>query len=102
MGTFIYLFSELLIFTLVVFAFYKLLKSEKTTLFTIFSITLLINIYLISEAFNSIHLYLRELGIFIQLGHSSIIDLLIWGLSTLVSIILIIFFGFFQNQKNEK
>jgi len=83
----LYVISNLLM----AFGFYKILTSKYSVLlFIITSVVYLLAVYALAEIFNQIHVYFRNSGYTIETGHASIIELEIWFLFQVGSIVLIL------------
>lgn len=74
MNTFIYIAIQIIIYSSLAFLFNKYI-SRYNTLLLITGYFLLL--WVIAEAFNQIHMLLRDKGIYIELGHASITGILI-------------------------
>ena len=93
MYTFIYLIVEVIIFTVVIIGFYTILKRVTSWKYLIYSLSLPVIIYMLAEGFNKTHQVLREKGYFIELGHSSLINVVLWVLFMASALIIIFYFG---------
>jgi len=96
MLTIIYLLFKILIFSIETYYLYKFLFRYNKIILIIIYFSLL---WIISELFNQIHIWLRNHNIFLELGHASLYDILILLLFHIVGIILICFF--FYNKKRS-
>ena len=82
---------------LVIYLFYKLLRKSKGIKFILNSLLLLLFSWVISESFNQVHIWFRNNGVFIELGHSSISLIYVWIISIIFSV-----FTIFTTYKNKK
>ncbi|KGO84910.1 hypothetical protein Q765_18950 [Flavobacterium rivuli WB 3.3-2 = DSM 21788] len=83
----LYVISDLIL----ALGFFKILTSKYSVpIFIITSVLYLSAVYALAEIFNRLHIYFRHKGYTIETGHASILELEIWFLFQVLSIILIV------------
>ena len=105
MNDLLYLFIIYLGFLTGSYFFYRLIVKVRALWAVILTIAYLVLIDLWIELFNQIHYYLRDRGIYIELGHASLELLLLCGFCYINALILIFFILYKRSRyfaKNPK
>ncbi|GLB48417.1 hypothetical protein Y10_07850 [Neptunitalea sp. Y10] len=71
---YIYLFFEVLVYVLLTIYLFKLLLKDNKIVVSVIYFAVL---WFFAEVFNQVHILLREHSIYVELGHGSIINILI-------------------------
>lgn len=89
MNLFLYIFFEIILYSFVCYVFLKFVKKRPIIKFIIFSVLMILILLAIAELFNQIDIYLMERNIYIELGHSNLLDVEIWFIFNIIALILI-------------
>lgn len=99
MNTTVFIILYVLSNVIVAVGSYKILTLKHSlVLFIITAALYLLAVYVLAELFNGMHIYFRNSGYTIETGHASILELEIWFLFQVMSIVLIVISLFKRNK----